>query len=49
MKKLLLFIIVTLFSTFITNGQKLTVMNDLESDNTDLDIEFRNNFDGGIL
>ena len=49
MKKLLLFVVVSLFSTFITNGQKLTVMNDLESDNTDLNIEFRNSFDGGIL
>ena len=49
MKKLLLFVVVSLFSTFITNGQKLTVMNDLESDNTDLDTEFRHSFDGGIL
>jgi len=49
MKKLLLFVLVTLFSAFITNGQKLTVMNDLESDNTNLDIEFRHSFDGGIL
>jgi len=48
MKKILLFVSAVMISSFL-NGQKLTVIDDIETENTSLDVQFRHSFDGGIL